>query len=435
MAVIIALHPGMALRETVNADRDDGGVARAKRAYREHNWFTLRTTSGLEFTTAADGFNVTEHRSAPASVEVIAATTRAQSILDRADTARDGSATVAGNVSHHDRQGIKRAADDASNDTEPRWAPAGVELAAATEDEESTVERARTARDECVAVADCHMTSDLSLTLSARFGHICHFRPWCRARTAMKLPSTYFFDTTGRAPQLRCLLLEVREQMRGMNARLERIGAHVKRIDARVRCLERRGPSCAPPAGDAPGPFPVDGRLRAMQLLDLPAELLAAIATKLAEDNELAAALACRRLRQAVAGTERHKASARLLTRIGSAFCSVRKLEWAVVSCGLPLRGRLLLRAARAGQLEQLSWLRSRGCAWELCRGDGEDPCSSAAAGGHLTVLQWARADDCPWDYRTCEKAAERAICTCFSGLAPMAATVPVACGHVLCCS
>jgi hypothetical protein len=151
-AVIIALHPRMALQEAVNADRDDGGVARAKRAYREHNQL-VHTMSGLEFTTTADGINVTEHRSAPASVEVIAATRRAQSILERADTARDGCASVAGNVSHHDRRGIKRAADEPTNDTEPRWAPAGVELAAATEDDESTVERARTARDECAAVA------------------------------------------------------------------------------------------------------------------------------------------------------------------------------------------------------------------------------------------------------------------------------------------
>jgi hypothetical protein len=51
-ALLIALHPGMALREVTNADRDDGGVAHAKVTYREHNWFTLRTTSGLEFTTS-----------------------------------------------------------------------------------------------------------------------------------------------------------------------------------------------------------------------------------------------------------------------------------------------------------------------------------------------------------------------------------------------
>jgi hypothetical protein len=162
------------------------------------------------------------------------------------------------------------------------------------------------------------------------------------------------------APQLLCLLLELRGQMREMNARLERIEAHVERIDARGCCMDCGGPSPVLHAGDATGPFPVAVRARAMHLLDLPADLLVAIATQLAEDDELAAALACRRLRQAVAGTER------LSTRIGSAFSSVGKLEWAVVSCELPLIGGMLLRAARAGQLEQLSWLRARGCAWEL---------------------------------------------------------------------
>jgi hypothetical protein len=208
------------------------------------------------------------------------------------------------------------------------------------------------------------------------------------------------------APQLLCLLLEVREQMREMDARLERIGAHVERFDARVCRMEREGPSLAPPAGDAPGPFPVTLRARAMHLLDLPAELLVAIATQLAEDDELAFALACGRLRQAVAGTERRAGGARLSTRIGSAFCSVGKLEWAVVSCRLPLNSKLLLRAARAGQLELLSWLRSRGCAWEPCWGDGEDCCSSAATGGYLAVLQWLHANGCPWVEDTCTGAA-----------------------------
>jgi hypothetical protein len=200
----------------------------------------------------------------------------------------------------------------------------------------------------------------------------------------------------------------VREQMREMNARLGRIEAHVKCIDARVCRMERWGPCRAPPAGDAQGPFPVAVRARAMQLLDLPTELLVAIAAQLAEDDELAFALACHKLRQAVASTKRRAAGTWLSTRIGSAFSSVEKLEWAVVSCRLPLSGRLLLRAARYGQLEQLRWLRARGCAWELCKGDGEDACSSAAAGGHLAVLQWARADGCPWDTYTCSEAAAK---------------------------
>jgi hypothetical protein len=47
------------------------------------------------------------------------------------------------------------------------------------------------------------------------------------------------------APRLLCLLLEVREQLREMDARLERIGAHVERFDARVCRMGRRGPSRA----------------------------------------------------------------------------------------------------------------------------------------------------------------------------------------------
>jgi hypothetical protein len=91
-----------------------------------------------------------------------------------------------------------------------------------------------------------------------------------------------------------------------------------------------------------------------------------AVATQLAKDDELAALLACRKLREAVAGTERRKAGARLSTRIGSAFGSVGKLEWAA-SCGMPLSAKLLTRAARRGQLEHLRWLRAHGCAWEPC--------------------------------------------------------------------
>jgi hypothetical protein len=141
-----------------------------------------------------------------------------------------------------------------------------------------------------------------------------------------------------------------------------------------------------PHAGDAPGPFPVAVRSRAMLLLDLPVELLVVIATQVAEDEELAAALTCsglRHCRQHGQGRGRRHHCRRttvLLTRIGSAFCSAGKLEWAVSSCWLPLSGSLLLCAARAGQLEQLSWLRARGFAWEPCKGDGDYQWSSAAS-------------------------------------------------------
>jgi hypothetical protein len=100
------------------------------------------------------------------------------------------------------------------------------------------------------------------------------------------------------------------------------------------------------------------------RLLDLPVDLLVAVVSQLAEDDELAASLACRKLRKAVAGTERRATGAWLSTRIGSGLGSVGKLEWAA-SCGMPLSAKLLTRVARHGQLEQLRWLRAHGCAWE----------------------------------------------------------------------
>jgi hypothetical protein len=207
-----------------------------------------------------------------------------------------------------------------------------------------------------------------------------------------------------------------------MNARLERIGAHVERIDALVCRMERGGAYRALPTGNAPGLFPVALRVRALHLLDLPADVLAVIATQLAQDDELAAALACRRLRQALAGTERRVAGAWLSTTIGSAFCSVGKLEWAVLYGRLPFSGRLLLHAARGGQLEQLSWLRAHGCAWEPCDGDGEDCCSSAAGEGHLAVLSGrARPASHGVSGRLCTQRRV-GTCLCCSGCMPMAA-------------
>jgi hypothetical protein len=130
-----------------------------------------------------------------------------------------------------------------------------------------------------------------------------------------------------------------------------------------------------------------------------------AIATQLAEDDELAVSLACRKLREAVAGTKRRVAGAPLLTEIGSALGSVGKLEWAL-SCGLPLGAKLLIRVARLGRLEPLRWLRAHGLAWQPCGYQTEGPFSSAAAGGHLSALRWGRANGCPWDGKTCANAA-----------------------------
>jgi hypothetical protein len=113
-------------------------------------------------------------------------------------------------------------------------------------------------------------------------------------------------------------------------------------------------------------------------LLDLPAEMLVAIATHLDNDDE---------------------------HRDGRAKGD-GKLKWAA-SCKLKLSGKVVNRAAWLGQLELLRWMRALGCcAWESCKGDGKDPCASAAEGGHLAVLQWLRDNGCPWDVCTCSHAA-----------------------------
>jgi hypothetical protein len=106
-------------------------------------------------------------------------------------------------------------------------------------------------------------------------------------------------------------------------------------------------------------------------LLELPAELLAIVAAHLARDDELAAALTCLKLRQAVAASERRAAWRRLSTCGGSVFSSLDKLKWAV-SAGMPLDapvlnrgargGKLLNHAARARHVESLQWLRAHGC-------------------------------------------------------------------------
>jgi hypothetical protein len=261
---------------------------------------------------------------------------------------------------------------------------------------------------------------------------------------------------------LLCLLLEVRAQMRALNEQLARINAELSRIDARLCRME--GAAMAPRAPAAAAPpavFCVAARVRPMLLLDLPLELLGAIATQLAEDDELATSLTGRKLREAVKASERRAAGGRLSTSIDSLISPQHRLEWAV-SCGLPLSQKLLSSTTCAGHLEQVSWLRLHGCPWQPLslqrnpyssaaarRGDlamlrylhadgclfstdemsadasenghlavlewarangsrfGRSVCAGAAMGGHLTVLQWLRANDCPWALGTCSIAAQ----------------------------
>jgi Ran GTPase-activating protein (RanGAP) involved in mRNA processing and transport len=88
-------------------------------------------------------------------------------------------------------------------------------------------------------------------------------------------------------------------------------------------------------------------------LLDLPDELLADTVAHLPGDDECAAALACARLRKAVASSARPRTSiARTSTSIGSVFRSLAKLQWAF-SCGLPIDSELA-RKAKDGPREHL---------------------------------------------------------------------------------
>mmetsp|Transcript_32150 Transcript_32150/g.79647 ORF Transcript_32150/g.79647 Transcript_32150/m.79647 type:complete len:244 (-) Transcript_32150:560-1291(-) len=112
------------------------------------------------------------------------------------------------------------------------------------------------------------------------------------------------------------------------------------------------------------------------ELLDLPAELLALVATRLPRDGELAASLSCRELRQAVAAARLSDGLTRTTTRIRSAFdSSLRKLEWAI-ACGLPRTFVAGWLTTESGRLSALV--------------------AAAEGGGRLSVLQWARASGCP---------------------------------------
>jgi hypothetical protein len=91
-------------------------------------------------------------------------------------------------------------------------------------------------------------------------------------------------------------------------------------------------------------------------LLDLPEELLVAVATQLAEDDELAASFARRKLREAVAGTERRKEGAGLSTTIGSAFEHGQVPTLSCVSAGTPVpRTAIRARPLQQGQMAPLS--------------------------------------------------------------------------------
>mmetsp|Transcript_27907 Transcript_27907/g.70242 ORF Transcript_27907/g.70242 Transcript_27907/m.70242 type:complete len:174 (-) Transcript_27907:446-967(-) len=126
----------------------------------------------------------------------------------------------------------------------------------------------------------------------------------------------------------------------------------------------------------------------AAQLDNLLPELLALVAVALPLDDELAAALSCRRLHAAVASARLSAGRASSTTSVVSALSSVEKVDWAV-SCGLPLGlplgPSLCTHAAARGQQDVLSCLRAHGCEFD------EWACAEAAYGGSVELLLGAR--------------------------------------------
>jgi hypothetical protein len=176
-------------------------------------------------------------------------------------------------------------------------------------------------------------------------------------------------DGAQAAPLLRELLgvlLNVQAHVESNGAQLERVHAQLERLDARVSTLEQHRCRAAPPIL-ARIPPPAATRERALTLLDLSTDALDKVVAHLDSDDELATALACRRLRDAVRGSRvRDAASASrptLSTRVCSLLGSLRKLRWGVAS-GAPLSAALFLRVAGRGDLRMLGWLRARGCRW-----------------------------------------------------------------------
>jgi hypothetical protein len=192
-----------------------------------------------------------------------------------------------------------------------------------------------------------------------------------------------------------CLLLEIRALAQAMDARQARMEAQLEQLHKRVARVERERSRCASAASGSAAQHGVVVHPRELKLSDLAPDVLALIAQHLPRDDELAASLACRKLRAAVASSERHAAArgssgrVQLQTSPLSVLGSLCKLRWAV-SSGLPLSKSLCAASAERGLLLQLSWLRANGCEWDA------RTCSGAALGGHLAVLQWARANGCP---------------------------------------
>jgi hypothetical protein len=225
-------------------------------------------------------------------------------------------------------------------------------------------------------------------------------------------------DEAHDAPVLRELLsvlLEARTHAEVHGAQLERVRAQLERLDARVATLERRPHHATPGAASSAARFQPSAAAwaRSLTLMDLSVDVLDKVVTGLDPDDELAASLACRKLRDAirppaVLSSAVQQPRRPLETRVCSLLASLDKLQWGVESARAPMNEALFARVAGLGDLRMLSWLRARGCPWlhDSVWQYAHGPSAQAAAGGHLSLLQWLQANGCLWRYGVCAQAA-----------------------------
>jgi hypothetical protein len=90
------------------------------------------------------------------------------------------------------------------------------------------------------------------------------------------------------------------------------------------------------------------------------------------------------------------------LMRGAASGCCLPKLQWLHTEQRCPLPDDITAVAARAGDVEMLRWLKSKGCSFN------QDTFSTAAVTpDNLHVLQFLHDEGCPWHYSICGAAGE----------------------------
>jgi hypothetical protein len=178
-------------------------------------------------------------------------------------------------------------------------------------------------------------------------------------------PGPSAVDEAHDAPVLRELLsvlLEVHADVAVHGAQLERMCAQLERLDVRVAMLEQLAATTPGSAASsktssvARFQTAAAARTRSLTLTDLLSDVLDKMVTALDPDNELAASLACRKLRDAIRRHPDPLPNAQeprrpLQTRVRSLLGSLAKLQWGVASAGAPLnKAQRRLRAGSCGR-------------------------------------------------------------------------------------